>query len=257
MIQAVIIEDELLVAEQLQHKIGRVATDVQVIAVLPSLKVAKQWLATNPEPDLMFMDIQLSDGISFELFDHYPLRCPCIFVTAYDEYALRAFRVNGIDYLLKPVDSEDLKRGVDKARAMIQAVGSSSAMMEDFMRTIQSPDRAQKLFREKFVVSVRRNWVPIPVEKIAMFIKESVIYIHTVEAERFVTDYVTLDEIEELLDPKLFYRANRQTIIHINNIKSIKPLENQKLILTLKSPPNMQQDVSREKAPAFKRWWDR
>ena len=255
--QAVIIEDELLVAEQLQHKISRVAADVQVIDVLPSLKVARQWLAAHAQPDLMFMDIQLSDGISFELFDQFALKCPCIFVTAYDEYALRAFRVNGIDYLLKPVDSEDLKRGIDKARAMIQAVGSTSATMGDFMRTIQAPDRPGKLYKEKFVVNVRRNWVPIPVEQIAMFIKDSVIYIHTVEGERFVTDYVTLDEIEDLLDPRLFYRANRQTIIHINNIRSIRPLENQKLVLTLKSPPNMQQDVSREKAPAFKRWWDR
>lgn len=257
MIRALIIEDESLIAKQLQQKITSVADDIQVQQILPSLKTAKNWFLNNAEPDLIFMDIQLSDGISFELFDHFQLKCPCIFITAYDEYALRAFKVNGIDYLLKPVDNEELRKAIDKARAMIQNVGSSSASMGDFMKTMHSGDKSQKLYKEKFVVSVRRNWVPIPAGNIALFLKDNVIYIYTTEGERYVTDYVTLDEIEELLDPKYFYRTNRQSIVHIDAIKSIKPLENQKLVLTLKSPANMEQDVSREKAPAFKRWWDR
>jgi len=257
MIKALIIEDEGLIARQLQSRIQSVADDVNIVQILPSLKTAKAWFLNNAEPDLIFMDIQLSDGISFELFDHFQLKCPCIFVTAYDEYALRAFKVNGIDYLLKPVNAEDLKRAIDKARSMIQSVGSTSASMDDFMKSMHAPDRSQKLYKEKFVVSVRRTWVPIPSGNIALFLKDSVIYIYTMDGERYVTDYVTLDEIEELLDPKYFYRTNRQSIVHIDAIKSIKPMENQKLVLTLRAPANTEQDVSREKAPAFKRWWDR
>src|SRR5690349_16388834 len=102
MIKAVIIEDESLIARELQHKIAEVADDVEIIEILPSLKTAKKWFMQHAEPDLLFMDIQLSDGVSFELFDHFKLNCPVIFTTAYDEYAIRAFKVNGIDYLLKP-----------------------------------------------------------------------------------------------------------------------------------------------------------
>ena len=117
--KALILEDESLIAKELQNKIELVANDVNVIEVLPSLKTAKKWFMQNAEPDLIFMDIQLGDGVSFELFDVYKLSCPIIFTTAYDEYALRAFKVNGVDYLLKPVDDEELKKAVDKCRSIV------------------------------------------------------------------------------------------------------------------------------------------
>src|SRR3954468_19826850 len=116
MIKALIIEDEDLIAAELQSKIETLAGDVKVIDVLPSLKTAKKWFMQNAEPDLLFMDIQLSDGVSFELFDHFKLECPVIFTTAYDEYAIRAFKVNGVDYLLKPVDNDELKKAIEKCR---------------------------------------------------------------------------------------------------------------------------------------------
>ncbi|MBL7817782.1 MAG: response regulator transcription factor [Saprospiraceae bacterium] len=257
MIKAIIIEDESLIARQLHSKITAVADDVQVIEILPSLKTAKRWLLNNAEPDLMFMDIQLSDGISFELFEHFQLKCPIIFTTAYDEYAVRAFKVNGIDYLLKPVDAEDLKKAIQKARLIIGSMDSAPNTLPDLMQTIQSNDKKIPIYKEKFVVSVKRNWVPIMTKDIALFLRDSLIYIYTFSGERFITDYTTLDEIEELLNPKFYYRANRQSIIHIDAIQSIKPLENQKLVLHLKAPLSMSQDISREKAPAFKRWWER
>src|ERR1041385_5914038 len=114
--KAIIIEDETLIARELQDKISSVADDVEIIEILPSLKTAKKWFMQNAEPDLIFMDIQLSDGVSFELFDLYKLNCPVVFTTAYDEYALKAFKVNGVDYLLKPVDEEELKRAIKKCR---------------------------------------------------------------------------------------------------------------------------------------------
>lgn len=257
MIHALIIEDESLIARQLQSKINSVANDIQILEIIPSLKTAKKWLLNNAEPDLIFMDIQLSDGISFELFEHFQLKCPVIFTTAYDEYAVRAFKVNGIDYLLKPVDTDDLKKAIQKARLIIGAMDGTPNNMPDLMHTLQKTDKKLPIYKEKFVVSVKRNWVPIMTKDIALFLRDSLIYIYTFSGEKYITDYTTLDEIEELLNPQFYYRANRQSIIHIDAIQSIKPLENQKLVLQLKKPLGITQDISREKAPAFKKWWER
>jgi DNA-binding LytR/AlgR family response regulator len=257
MINALIIEDESLIARQLQSKINSVANDIQILDIIPSLKTAKRWLLNNAEPDLIFMDIQLSDGISFELFEHFQLKCPVIFTTAYDEYAVRAFKVNGIDYLLKPVDTDDLKKAIQKARLIIGAMDGTPNNMPDLMHTLQKTDKKSPIYKEKFVVSVKRNWVPIMTKDIALFLRDSLIYIHTFGGEKYITDYTTLDEIEELLNPQFYYRANRQSIIHIDAIQSIKPMENQKLVLQLKKPLGITQDISREKAPAFKKWWER
>jgi DNA-binding LytR/AlgR family response regulator len=256
MIKALIIEDESLIARQLQSKIASVADDIQILEILPSLKTAKRWLMNNAEPDLMFMDIQLSDGISFEIFEHFQLKCPVIFTTAYDEYAVRAFKVNGIDYLLKPVDTDDLKKAIQKARMVIGNSDMAPNNVPDLMQTLQNPDKKVPIYKEKFVVSVKRNWVPVMTKDIALFLRDNLIYIYTFSGEKYITDYTTLDEIEELLNPKFYYRSNRQSIIHIDAIQSIKPLENQKLVLHLKPPLSMAQDISREKAPAFKKWWE-
>jgi DNA-binding LytR/AlgR family response regulator len=257
MIKALIIEDESLIARQLQTKINAVADDVQILEILPSLKTTKRWLLNNAEPDLMFMDIQLSDGISFEIFEDFQLKCPVIFTTAYDEYAVRAFKVNGIDYLLKPVDTEDLKKAIQKARTILSNSDSAPSTMPDLMQTLQNPNKKTLIYKEKFVVSVKRNWVPVMTKDIALFVRDNLIYIHTFSGEKYITDYTTLDEIEELLNPHFYYRANRQSVIHIDAIQSIKPLENQKLVLYLKAPLSISQDISREKAPTFKKWWER
>ena len=112
--KAVIIEDETLIARELKNKIESVASDVKIIEILPSLKTANKWFLENAEPDMLFADIQLSDGVSFEIFERYDLKCPVVFTTAYDEYAIRAFKVNGVDYLLKPVDVTDLKKALPR-----------------------------------------------------------------------------------------------------------------------------------------------
>ena len=116
---AVIIEDERLVAKELEAKIASVAQDIEIVELIPSLKTARKWFMQHAEPDLIFMDIQLSDGASFELFETYKLSCPVIFTTAYDEYAIRAFKNNGIDYLLKPIDEEELRMAIDKSRNLL------------------------------------------------------------------------------------------------------------------------------------------
>jgi DNA-binding LytR/AlgR family response regulator len=254
---AVIIEDENLIARELKNKIADVAPDISVLETLPSLKTSRKWFMENAEPDLIFADIQLSDGVSFELFEKFELKCPVIFTTAYDEYAIRAFKVNGVDYLLKPVDIDELKKAVDKCRNLLQQKPAMPTNLQELMQVLQNPSANTKLYKEKFVVKVRHNWLPVLTKDIACFVRENLNYLVTFSGEKYIVDYVTLEEIEELLDPTLFYRANRQSIIHINAIQSIKPHENQKLTLTLKDPLKMEQDVSREKAPGFKKWFER
>lgn len=255
MIKAVIIEDEQLIAKELANKIANVTDDITIVEILPSLKTAKKWFMQNAEPDLLFMDIQLSDGVSFELFDHFTLKCPVIFTTAYDEYAIRAFKVNGIDYLLKPIDETDLKNAIEKYRNLLSGKTNFPVDMQQLMATLSAPQAS--LYKEKFIVNVRNNWIPVDTREIACFMRDNLNYLYTFAGDKFILDYTTLEDVEELLDPKLFYRANRQSIIHINAIQSVKPHENQKLSVFLKAPLKMEVDISREKAPAFKKWFDR
>lgn len=255
--KAIIIEDETLIARELRNKIVSVAPDVTIIETLPSVKTANRWFMENAEPDFVFADIQLSDGVSFEIFERYEMKCPVIFTTAYDEYAIRAFKVNGIDYLLKPVDTDDLKKAIDKCRNFVENQKKLPTNLQELIQVLQNPEQHKKIYKEKFVVSVRNNWLPILTKDIACFVRDNLNYIYTFSGDKYIVDYVTLEEIEELLDPTVFYRANRQSIIHINAIQSIKPHENQKLTLTLKTPLKMEQDISREKAPGFKKWFER
>ena len=254
--KAVIIEDETLIAKELQLKIKSVAEDVDVIEQLPSLKTARKWFMQNAEPDLLFIDIQLRDGVSFELFDEFNLTCPIIFTTAYDEYAIRAFKVNSIDYLLKPIDTDELRKALDKCRKWREGIQKSPSNLQDLMQALQKPV-ANTLYKEKFIVNHRHQWLPVKTSEIACFMRENLNYLFTFNNDKYIVDYATLEEIEELLDPRIFYRANRQCIVHIDAIQSVKPHENQKLTLTLKAPTKSEVDISREKAPAFKKWFDR
>jgi len=254
--KAVILEDESLIAKELQNKIMSVADDITVIEILPSLKTAKKWFMQNAEPDLIFMDIQLSDGVSFELFDIYKLNCPVVFTTAYDEYALKAFKVNGVDYLLKPVDEEELKRAIKKCRDIIESKSSMPIDIQQLVKNLKQGNN-QPLYKEKFIVSMRNNWIPVNTKDIACFMRENLNYLFTFNGDKYILDFTTLEEVEELLDPQKFYRANRQYIIHIDAIQSVKPHENAKLTVLLEAPLKFEVDISHEKAPAFKKWFDR
>jgi DNA-binding LytR/AlgR family response regulator len=253
MIKAVIIEDEPLVAKQLERKIRLVAGDIEVIEILPSLKTARRWFLANAEPDLLFMDVQLSDGTSFELFDFYQLSCPVIFTTAYDEYAIRAFKVNGIDYLLKPVGEPELQKAIDRCRNLLSSSIRGQADLQAMLQAISGKKAGQPPFKEKFIINIRSRWVPVETENVAYFVKD----LFTFQGEKHPLEYDSMDELEEILDPRRFYRANRQFIINISAIASVQLHENQKLTVFMKKPLNIEIDISREKAPSFKKWFDR
>jgi DNA-binding LytR/AlgR family response regulator len=254
--KAVIIEDEEIIAKVLENKINKVAPDVNVIHVLPSLKTARKWFGENAEPDLLFMDIQLSDGVSFDIFKDYNLKCPVIFTTAYDEYAIRAFRVNGVDYLLKPVKDNELASAIDKCRKLQEKNERPPTDISELIKSLSNPSASK--YKEKFIVNVRSQWMPVNTKDIACFSKEVLNYIYLFNGEKYMIDYVTLEEVEELLDPRQFCRANRQFIINIDAIQSVKPVENSKLIIKLKEPNHkVEIDMSRLKSPEFKKWMDR
>ncbi|MGB4958437.1 MAG: LytTR family DNA-binding domain-containing protein [Saprospiraceae bacterium] len=255
--KAVIIEDEEIIAKVLLNKIKLVAPDINVVAVLPSLKTSRRWFGEHAEPDLLFMDIQLSDGVSFDIFNDFNLSCPVIFTTAYDEYAIQAFKVNGVDYLLKPVNDQDLSAAIEKCRKLIGKSEAAPADMAALIKSLANPGSASR-YKEKFIVNVRNQWMPVSTKDIACFSKEVVNYIYLLNGERYMVDFVTLEEVEELLDPKQFYRANRQFIINLDAIHTVKPVENSKLIMRLKEPNHkLEIDISRLKSPEFKKWMDR
>lgn len=254
--KAVIIEDEILAAKEMAVKIREVAEDIEIETILPSLKTARKWLMEHAEPDIIFMDIQLGDGISFSLLEDFSLKSLIIFTTAYNEYAIKAFKVNGIDYLLKPVDKTELQKAIEKCRERRKP---SKIYPKELLQVIQSFAAGQSAaaYKETFIVQVRQQWLPVNTEDIACFVKENLNYLYTFTGEKHILDYNTLEVIEELLDPSRFYRANRQCIVNIKAIHRVQLHENQKLTLKLKSPLKMEVDISREKAPAFKKWFDR
>ena len=251
-----IIEDESLLARELQATISEVDEELKVIDMLPSLKVSRKWFLNNPEPDIIFMDIQLGDGISFSLFDEFQLKCPIVFTTAYDHYALRAFKVNSVDYLLKPIMREDLKRAIEKCKLLHQNKTPYPVELDEIIRNIVQ-SKHQASYKEKFIIHLRNQWVPIKTSDIACFYRENLNYLVTFSGNKYILNFETMDEIEEVLNPEEFYRANRQSIIHVDAVQSIVPKENSKLRVFLKPPLKLEIDISRDKAPEFRKWLDR
>ncbi len=250
--KVLIIEDESLIAKNLQRLLCEVAPDVEILAVIDSVSAAVKWLRSNPHPDLLFMDIQLSDGVSFEIFTQVSIDKPIIFTTAYDEYAIKAFKFNSIDYLLKPIDKADLKTALDKFHRLYeQSAGKQSEIIE--LVSILNSKRPVP-FKERFLVHHKSGFIPIQSDLISVFLKDQIIYLLSTSGQKYVTDYNTLDEIEELVNPLSFYRANRQTLIHKSAVESIQKHFSGKVEVKVRGYADMIIDVSREKAQDFKNW---
>lgn len=244
-----IIEDEPLVAKDLQNQLATLVPDSNTFAVISSVERARKWFSENVMPDLVLSDIQLSDGISFDIFEKLHLQCPIIFTTAYDEYAIRAFKLNSIDYLLKPVDPKELAAALEKYKAL-----NSKNVANDQLKTLlENWGNNAKKFKERFLAVQRNTLVPITQNEVAFFHKEELIYVHTMNNEKFISENQTMDEVESVLNPEVFFRVNRQFIIHIQSAGRIKTTH-KGLTVLLKSPFNTEIDISREKAVAFKNW---
>ncbi|MCU0352169.1 MAG: LytTR family DNA-binding domain-containing protein [Cytophagales bacterium] len=270
MLRTVIIEDEPLVANDLKKMLGELLPDAQLQGVLTSVKAAKKWFAENPEPDLAFVDIQLADGVSFEIFtrtDYLPggqenpviggntIQCPVIFTTAYSEYAVRAFKLNSIDYLLKPIDREELKLALDKFQRLRQNMSVDwSVQITRLLRDLQHNEPDKNKYKERFMVQSRGRMLPVNSASIACFYRDEIIFLITHDNHRHVSEFNTLEELEKLLNPAAFFRANRQYIVHLNSVDGFRSHATGKLTVYLKPPLELELDISREKAVAFKDW---
>lgn len=249
--KALIVEDEAPAARRLQQLIKENVPFLEVLAIADGINMAVKWLNSNPPPDLIFMDIQLADGLSFEIFSKTNISSPVIFTTAYDEYALKAFKVNSIDYLLKPIEKEDLVRSIDKLKRLKkQLLTSETFPIEALLETL----KLNKNYKSRFLVKIGEKLVSVSIDSIAYFISEDKLtFLVTTENKRYPLDY-SLDDLDNMLDPKFFFRLNRQCLAKINSIQSIHNYFNGKLKLFLIPPTPKEMIVSREKSAPFKQW---
>jgi DNA-binding LytR/AlgR family response regulator len=256
--RAVLIEDEAPAAQRLTQLLAQHPA-VQLEARLASVEEAVQWLTQHPAPDLIFADIQLSDGLSFEIFDAVAVRSPIVFTTSYDEYALQAFSLHSVDYLLKPINAQHLARALSKYEfwqqqppARQQAL--SDAQLVQMQQLLDALPLSPPRYRQRFLVSTGEQLLPVPVGEVAYFFTaHEIVYLVRRDGRRFVIDY-KLDQLEKLLDPQQFFRLNRQYLAPLDSVARIYTYLGGKLKLELQPPAPDEVLVSRERAPALKRW---
>jgi two-component system LytT family response regulator len=254
-----IIEDEELTA----RKLGRMLTDIvpscHILATLPGVAESVEWLKTHPSPDVVFMDIELADGQSFDIFNQVTVACPVIFTTAYNEFAIKAFKVNSIDYLLKPVKEEDLRKAlakIEELRKILQvkpdALQTSLAQLLQQFSPAPAPVPIQS--RDRFMIKQGQRLFSVGIEEVAYFFSRNKIsFIKTHDKREFMVDY-TMDELDKMLDRHRFYRLNRQIIAELRAIEKVHLYFNNKLKINLLPPFEEEVIVSREKATDFKTW---
>ena len=249
----IIIEDEKPAARLLQRKLEKI--NVQVDVMLHSVEESLAWFSNNKHPDLIFLDIQLSDGLSFEIFEKVAIKSAVIFTTAYDEYALRAFKLNSIDYLLKPIDEDDLEIAVFKFKTNLPKLDSTLNFdFEQIKRMLQNP--FEKNFKTRFTVKIGQQLKVILIDEIECFFSENKgTYIHTFDNRNYLIDS-TLEVLEQELDSKNFFRISRKFIVPLKSIKEILMYSNSRLKVILPTYKNDEVVVSREKVQEFKNWID-
>jgi DNA-binding LytR/AlgR family response regulator len=249
----IIIEDEKPAARLLQRKLEKINISVDVM--LHSVEESLDWFSKNVHPDLIFLDIQLSDGLSFEIFEKIDIKSAVIFTTAYDAYALKAFKLNSIDYLLKPIDEDDLELAVTKFKSRLPKTESSLQLdFEQIKKMIQNP--FDKNYKNRFTVKIGQHLKVIAIEEIECFFSENKgTYLHTFDNRNYLIES-TLELLEQDLDPKKFYRVSRKFIIPMQSIKEIVVYTNSRLKIILPTYKDEEVIVSREKVADFKTWID-
>ncbi|WP_375240401.1 LytR/AlgR family response regulator transcription factor [Polaribacter sp.] len=245
-----IIEDEKPAARRLNRMLAEL--DIEVQQMLHSVEESLSWLQNNPHPDLIFLDIQLSDGLSFEIFEEIEVKSAIIFTTAYDEYALKAFKLNSIDYLLKPLDEDELKVAVKKFKENQPKQSDVQVNLDDIRKLLVNP--VDRKFKKRISIKVGQHIKIINIDEVECFYSENkATYIHTSENRNYLLDG-SLENWQEQLDPEKFFRVNRTFIININSIKDIIAYSNSRLKLILNTYQDSEIIVSRERVKDFKNW---
>lgn len=246
----IIIEDEKPAARLLQRKVEKLGLEVHTL--LHSVEESIEWFQNNLHPDLIFLDIQLSNGLSFEIFEQIDIKSAVIFTTAYDEYALRAFKLNSIDYLLKPIDEDDLEIAINKFKSQVQKNTVSNLDFDMIKKMILGTET--KEYKNRFSVKIGQQIKVINLEEVECFYSENKgTYLHTFENRNYLLD-TTLEQIESELNPKEFYRISRKFIVPLKAIKEIQMYSNSRLKVILPTYKEEEVIVSREKVSDFKIW---
>jgi two-component system, LytTR family, response regulator LytT len=246
-----IIEDEDLAVRKLQKTLASVDDSAEVVGVTDSIKSSVEWLMNNPQPDLILMDIELADGQSFEIFNLTEVKSQVIFTTSYDEFALKAFKVNSVDYLLKPIQKDELEAALNKFKKL--HANNSEINIDNLVKELQQKLQPKE-YRKRFLVKFVQKLISVEIDEIAYFYSDGRLNIFkTIEGKKFVVDY-TMDELEEMLDPQKYFRISRSFYVSINCIGKIEDYFGNRLILQLKPDVDKEVLVSREKVMDFKRW---
>ncbi len=246
-----IIEDEPLTADDLAQTLRKIDASVEVVGILDSVSSSVRYLSGNPMPGLIYMDIQLSDGLSFDIFQQVKITCPVIFCTAYDEYAIHAFKLNGVDFILKPFDIHSIRKSVDKIallKAHFQKESQYTELFSTLLNALKPPTRSS------FLINHKGKMIPVAAADIAYFyVEDELVFIFTFGGQRYIIDH-SLEELEKLVDSTRFYRANRQFLISFDAIKEIEPYFNRKLVVKLRVACSEQILVGKLKVTEFRAW---
>jgi len=254
MYKVLVIEDEKPAAEWLQQLILKFDPQISILAVIDSVRGATEWFSQHPAPDLAFMDIQLADGLSFEIFEKVTVPCPVIFTTAYEEYAIKAFKVNSVDYLLKPIAYNEMEAAFHKFSNQEKTLPVIPTVTVDLLNKVK--EMLRKQYKNRFVIKVGEHLKSIPVEDILFFYSlEKATYLCTSEFRTYLVDY-SLDHISEMIDEQRFFRINRKYILSNQSIADIVVYSNSRLKIKLKKPTEESIIVSRDKVQGFKEWLD-
>jgi DNA-binding LytR/AlgR family response regulator len=251
--KVLIIEDEAPAYRRLNTLLTKNHPDMEVVEVIDSVSEAVKWLRNHSAPSLIFSDIQLADGLSFEIYKAVEVSCPIIFTTAYDEYMMDAFETNGIDYLLKPIEETSLNRSISKFRKLTEGDRVDENPINNLLEVLEKKDRK---YKKRFLVKVGSKLVPVVTDDLAYFqSSDGSTEMVLKTGKRFIVDQ-TLDELDSVLDPIEFFRLNRQFLANISSIDSIHQYFKGKLKIYLKPDAESEVIVSREKARSFKNWLD-
>lgn len=246
--RTIIIEDEKPAAEKLHQALLKCAPGIQVLAILASVKGAVEWLNQHSSPELIFMDIELTDGLSFKIFEQTNVNCPIIFTTAYDEYWQEAFEHNSLDYLLKPVKQEKLEASLKKYEKLKQHFAFNYKQLTHRQQTGEH--------KKRFLVKRGTDYISIKAADVAYFYAaQKLVCLVDSNAQKFILDQ-SLADLEKQLDPAQFYRVNRKYLVNLNAIKKIKSYPKSKLLLEIQPPPSEEVIVSQESSGEFKKWME-
>ena len=252
--KVLIIEDEPQAAARMQSLLRELLPDASILATLDSVKGSVRWFRNNSMPDVVLMDIQLADGISFQIFEQCEVKAPIIFTTAYDEFALRAFKVNSVDYILKPVDKDELNAALMKVRSRVRSDSEQERLLKNMSDAVAMLTRK---YKSRFVIKVGEHIKTVEVQEISFFhSQDKTTFCVTRENRSLILDY-TLDQLEDMVDPAHFYRINRKYLVSPSAINDIISYSNSRLKLVLKGSQDNDIIVARERVQDFKAWLDK